>query len=57
MQAKKDYDVLLSNGILLDMYPELSGNWKEDVDVYTKIWEETYNKIVDYEHISGGEED
>jgi hypothetical protein len=56
MRAKKDYDVLLSNGILLDMYPELTGNWKEDIDIYTKIWEETYNKIVDYEHISGGEE-
>jgi len=39
MTAKKEYNVLLENGELLELYPELSGSWKEDKELFTPIWE------------------
>lgn len=45
MKAKKEYDVLLENGELLEMYPELSGSWKEDKKNFIVIWEQNIEAI------------
>jgi hypothetical protein len=40
MSAKKQYNMLLKNGILLELYPEeLTGNWLEDKETFTKFYE------------------
>ena len=45
MRAKKEYEVLLNNGELLEMYPELSGVWSKDKKRFTKIWEQNVEAI------------
>lgn len=47
MKVKKEYDVLLDSGELLEMYPELSGSWKKDKNKFTKIWEQNIKAIKD----------
>lgn len=39
MSAKKQYNMLLKNGILLELYPELIGEWSLDKDTFTKLYE------------------
>lgn len=39
MSARREYNVLLKNGILLELYPELIGNWLDDKDTFTKLYE------------------
>lgn len=39
MSAKKQYNMLLKNGILLELYEELEGNWELDKDSFTKLYE------------------
>lgn len=39
MSAKKEYSMLLRNGILLELYPELEGEWLLDKDTFTKLYE------------------
>ena len=43
MEARKEYEVLLRGGDLLEMFPKLSGQWERDKKIFTKIYEE--NKI------------
>ena len=45
MKTKKEYDVLLENGELLEMYPELSGSWSQDKNSFTVIWEQNIEAI------------
>lgn len=45
MKVKKEYDVLLENGELLEMYPELSGSWEDDKNTFTSIWEQNVEAI------------
>ena len=45
MKVKKEYDVLLENGELLEMYPELSGSWSKDKNKFTAIWEQNIEAI------------
>lgn len=45
MTAKKEYNNLLENGELLEMYPELSGSWIKDKDKFTLIWEQNIEAI------------
>lgn len=47
MQAKKEYTTLLKNKELLELYPGLSGSWKEDKKVFTAIWEQNQDAIKD----------
>jgi len=56
MSAKKEYKMLLRNGMLLDLYEELVGNWEEDKDTFTKIYEANlffteHLEVDDYEEI------
>lgn len=39
MTAKTEYNMLLKNGILLELYPEMCGEWELDKDSFTKIHE------------------
>ena len=36
IKTKENYNKLLASGILLEVYPELSGNWEKDKDVINK---------------------
>jgi len=36
---RKQYNMLLKSGILLEMYPEMSGEWIEDKHEFEKIYE------------------
>jgi hypothetical protein len=38
-QAKKQYNLLLKEGMLLDMYNNLSGFWEEDRNKFLDIYE------------------
>jgi hypothetical protein len=38
-QAKKQYNLLLKEGMLLDMYGNLSGIWEEDRNKFLDIYE------------------
>lgn len=39
MTAKREYNMLLKNGILLELYPEFTGDWSIDEDSFTKLHE------------------
>lgn len=45
MRAKQEYHVLLENGELLEMYPELSGSWSKDKNQFTVLWEQNAEAI------------
>lgn len=45
MKVKREYDVLLDSGELMEMYPGLSGLWKKDRDKFTRIWEQNIEAI------------
>ena len=55
MSAKGEYEILLGIGELLEMYPNLTGNWKKDQDIFTLLWDENKelfeNLNVDYEEL------
>ena len=38
MSAIKQYEFLLESGDLLELYPGLSGIWKDDKDKFTKLY-------------------
>ena len=52
MTAKKEYLFLQGNGMLEELYPELSGNWEEDRKEFTVLWElnEIYTKGIDVDY-------
>mgnify|MGYP006440956161 CR=1 FL=1 len=37
-QAKKSYDSLLKSGDLLEMFPNLTGSWKEDKEEFIEMY-------------------
>ena len=39
MSAHKEYEFLKANGVLLELFPELSGDWLEDEKTFTERWE------------------
>ena len=39
MSAHKEYEFLKANGVLLEVFPELSGDWLEDEKTFTERWE------------------
>jgi hypothetical protein len=45
-QFKEQYDILLKNGELLDMFPHFSKKWEKDKDEFISSWEES-NRITD----------
>ena len=47
MKAKNEYHVLLESGELLELYPELSGSWRDDEYIFTSIWEQNIQAIKD----------
>ena len=57
MSAKGEYNILLEMGELLEIYPDLSGEWVKDKDKFTSLWDENNNLFnslnVDYEELSG----
>jgi len=49
VKVKREYNVLLESGELLEMYPDLSGSWTKDKKEFTKFWEENVRAIKDIE--------
>ena len=47
MKAKNEYDELLKNGELLELYPDLSGSWQKDKKSFTAAWEQNIEAIKD----------
>lgn len=45
MKVKKEYNALLDSGELQIMFPQLSGQWKKDKDVFTSLWEQNIEAI------------
>ncbi|MFT6125890.1 MAG: hypothetical protein ACJAVA_000332 [Flavobacteriaceae bacterium] len=45
MKIKDEYNSLLENGELLDMFPELSGSWLKDKSNFTVLWEKNIEAI------------
>lgn len=37
--AQKEYNMLLKNGVLLELYEDMQGNWEEDGVGFTKIYD------------------
>jgi hypothetical protein len=47
MKIKIAYKILLENGELLEMYPELSGSWVKDKTKFTALWKQNLEAIKD----------
>ena len=47
MNSRTEYKVLLENGELLEMYPELSGSWSKDKEKFSILWEQNLEAIKD----------
>lgn len=47
MKARREYNVLLENGELLELYPELSGSWSKDGKLFTSLWEQNRDAIME----------
>lgn len=45
MRVSREYKVLLDSGELQDMFPQLSGVWKKDERLFTKLWEKNIEAI------------
>jgi len=45
MKAKNEYDELLANGELLELYPDLSGSWQKDKKIFISTWEQNVEAI------------
>lgn len=45
MTAKNEYNLLLENGDLLELYPKLSGSWRKDEKTFTAIWAKNVEAI------------
>lgn len=39
MSAKVEYDYLVSNGVLEELFPGFSGDWTKDKERFTKMYE------------------
>ena len=53
---EKEYNALLESGALLEMFPDLKGNWKDDKKVFTSQHNLNVDFINDVE-IGDNEED
>lgn len=47
MSAIKEYEFLKSNGVLLELFPDLTGDWKSDSKIFTELWELNNDAIKD----------
>lgn len=45
MQVKREYETLLENGELLELYPWLSGSWRKDKNKFTALWDKNIEAI------------
>lgn len=55
MPAERQYNMLLANGDLLDLYPGLTGEWNKDKKVFAELYEMNRKAINDID-VSYGEE-
>lgn len=39
MSARSEYDVLVKNGVLEEIFPGFSGDWEKDKNRFTRMWE------------------
>ena len=57
MSAKGEYHTLLALGDLLDIYPELTGDWELDKTTFTSLWEDNKEMFaknnLSYEELGG----
>ena len=57
MSAKGEYLKLNEIGELLELYPELTGDWSIDREVFTEMWEankDVFNELrQNYEELGG----
>lgn len=56
MSAHKEYEFLKANGVLLELFPELSGEWADDKKVFTQMWDLNNNALKDLDVIIDDEE-
>lgn len=49
MSAISEYNMLLDLGELLELYPGLTGEWKNDSKKFTSMWEKNQEIFNDYE--------
>ena len=49
--AKKQYNLLLKQGSLLDLYEHLTGVWEEDKNSFQELWEMEQSYISNIEVI------
>ncbi len=56
MSAHKEYEFLKANGVLLEVFPELSGDWLEDEKTFTERWDLNNNALKDLDVIIDDEE-
>lgn len=57
MSAKKQYNILLKNGILLELYDTMTGIWLEDKHEFERIYEaeESFTNNIETEFDEYGE--
>jgi hypothetical protein len=48
---EKEYNALLESGALLEMFPDLKGNWKDDKKVFTSQHNLNVDFINDVENL------
>ena len=53
---KYDYEFLKANGVLLELFLELSGEWVDDKKVFTQMWDLNNNALKDLDVIIDDEE-
>ena len=51
MTAKKQYNLLLKQGSLLELYEHLTGVWEDDKESFKEIWEMEQSYISNIEVI------
>ena len=56
MSEHKEYEFLKANGVLLELFPELSGEWVDDKKVFTQMWDLNNNALKDLDVIIDDEE-
>ena len=56
MSTHKEYEFLKADGVLLKLFPELSGEWVDDKKVFTQMWDLNNNALKDLDVIIDDEE-
>jgi hypothetical protein len=50
MDARRQYNILLKSGDLLELYPELTGKWSKDKEVFTELFETMTRGVIDLDY-------